>query len=56
MVRAQPAGGELLDIVKRQPKRLSLLDELHLVHHGVPGTNRKPPSVRPGALSSRRFS
>ena len=35
VVFAQPSGGELLDVVKRQPKRLSLLDELHLVHHCV---------------------
>ena len=35
MVCAQPAGGELLDIVKRQPKRLGLLDESHLVHRRV---------------------
>jgi hypothetical protein len=35
VVRAQPAGSELLDVVKRQPKRLSLLDELYLVHRSV---------------------
>ena len=42
MVCAQPAAGKLLDVVQRQPKRLSLLDELHLVHHRV----RVPPGSR----------
>ena len=35
VVGAQPARGELLNVVERQTKRLRLLDEFHLVHDRV---------------------
>ena len=55
VVSAELAGGELLDVVKRQPKRLRLLDEPHLAHCRV-RSHAEANLRRAGAFSSRRFS
>ena len=47
MVRAEPAGRKLLDVVKRQPKRLSLLDEPHLVSPPRPSPRGSHPPSAP---------